>query len=292
MFLLLGYIIGAARLGALKSITSDFVGFITAPIKYVSTKVSGAASDFLRKFTTADAIYTENLELKEKNRELEDRLAKLESYDLRIKELEAYLDLKEKNLDQKYVSGMVIGRDPDDKFHSFSVDVGKLDGIHENDPVITSSGLVGIVREVNLSDSKVSTILNSSISVGAFSQNTLDVGIVQGTLELAIDKLTRMRFIPNESAIKIGDIIITSGTGGTFPKGLTIGRVKEVNEETSGTSKYAIIEPVVDVSSIKEVVVITSFRGQTSVDGTGQSSEPDVSKPGTSSQESGSGGTQ
>jgi rod shape-determining protein MreC len=262
MLLLFGYIIGAARLGTLSDITSGFFGFITAPVKYMSSSISGSASNFVRKFVQADEINQENIELKEKNRVLEEQLVELQDYQIRIDELEQYFELHKENPDQEYVSGLVIARDPSDKFCSFSIDVGSLDNISINDPVITSYGLVGIVWDVNLTDCKVKTILNPSVNVGAYSSKTLDVGIIEGTLELAIENRTRMHLIPNESTMKAGDTIVSSGVGGIFPKGLSIGKAIEVNKESTGTSKYAIIEPSVDVSSVKEVMVIVSFRGQ------------------------------
>ncbi|MDR2656046.1 MAG: rod shape-determining protein MreC [Oscillospiraceae bacterium] len=264
LFLIIGYIVGAARMGSLKGLTSDFIGFVTAPAKKASASISAAGSSFLRKFVMADAISRENERLREENQDLKDRLIEYEATKQELEELKKYTGLQDKNSEQVPVSGMVIARDPDNKYCSFSIDVGTLDGVKKNDPVITSHGLVGLVWEANLSDSRVKTILDPSINVGVYSSKTFDVGIVEGTLEYAIERLTKMRFIPNESQMAVGDTIISSGVGGTFPKGITVGTVKEIGKENTGTSKYAVIEPAVDITSIKEVIVIISFRGQAS----------------------------
>jgi rod shape-determining protein MreC len=65
-----------------------------------------------------------------------------------------------------------------------------------------------------------------------------------------------MRYLPEEPDIKIGDVIITSGLNYTHPKGLLIGTVIEIGKEFSGLSRYAIIKPAVELSSIEEVLVI------------------------------------
>ena len=95
-----------------------------------------------------------------------------------------------------------------------------------------------------------------------------------GTVALAEQGKCKLSYIDRESAVARGDIITTSGVGGIFPKGLMIGIVDEVQVESHGMSLYAVLEPVVDIPSVKDVLVITDFEGQNQ--NAGQATETDT----------------
>ena len=109
---------------------------------------------------------------------------------------------------------------------------------------------------------KVKTILDASISVGAHDARTRDGGVVSGTVELSVEGLTKMRYISNQHQMKVGDIVCTSGLGGIYPYGLTIGKIREIKPEEHDISLYALLEPVIDVRKVTDVFVITDFEGQ------------------------------
>lgn len=108
----------------------------------------------------------------------------------------------------------MVARDPDDRFYSFTIDRGSLSGIEPLDPVVTADGLVGVVREVGVNYSKVVTILDVWIDVGARDVRTRDIGIVTGSVDLAADGKCRLNYLPRESGAAPGDIVVTSGHRG------------------------------------------------------------------------------
>ena len=132
------------------------------------------------------------------------------------------------------------------------------------DTVITNAGLVGYVSEVGLSTSRVTTILDTSIAVGAIDSRSRDYGVIKGNLDLAKNSLTGMYNIQRSSLVAIGDYIVTSGSG-VFPNGILIGKITNISQEKYTTSLYAEIEPFVNLSEIRQVMIITSFDGKSNL---------------------------
>ena len=132
------------------------------------------------------------------------------------------------------------------------------------DPVVTGAGLIGYVSKVGPTYSYVTTILSPDCNVGAMEITTKDTGNITGTVELAAEGMTKMELLPKDTEVEAGDIIVTAGTSGLFPKDLVIGTVEEVALEQSGITRYAVIRPVSDISEVKDVFVLTSFLGKAS----------------------------
>ncbi|MEG1932313.1 MAG: rod shape-determining protein MreC, partial [Pygmaiobacter sp.] len=146
-----------------------------------------------------------------------------------------------------------------EKYYSFTIDKGMRHGVEVKDCVISGEGIVGRVIEVGPNYAKVSTILDPSVSVGAIVSRTRDNGLIGGNAKLAMDKKCAMTLLARDTLAAKGDKITTTGLGGIFPKGLLVGTVEEILPETSGTSMYAVIEPITNIESIKMVMVITDF---------------------------------
>lgn len=134
----------------------------------------------------------------------------------------------------------------------------KAPGIEVKDSVIGANGIVGRVIEVGPNYAKVSTILDPSVSIGAIVNRTRDNGLIGSDAELALDKKCTMTLLARDTLAAPGDRITTTGLGGVFPKTSSSARWR-ILPEASGTSMYAIMEPIEDVESIKMVMVITEF---------------------------------
>ncbi len=118
-----------------------------------------------------------------------------------------------------------------------------------------------MIEEVGLTYSRVITIYDPGLNIGAYVSRTRDTGIVVGAVELSQEGQCKMTYLPRDSGAAIGDTVLTSG-GNVFPKGLKIGSIKEIRQEDHGVSLYAVIEPFAFAYGVKDVFVITSFEGQ------------------------------
>ena len=245
---------------------SDFVtsicSIITTPIQKIGSMISAGIGTFSGEFEDIDQVRAENELLKKKVRELTQKTVDYDDLKTQNEEYRKLLDLKEENDQFKFQPASVIARDASDYYGAFTVDKGSADGVALHDPVITADGLVGIVWEVGLTYSHVRTVLDIAVEVGVYDIATRDSGIVTGDISLSSEGLCQLKYLPKESGIASGNLIVTSGIGGVFPKDYPVGTVKSIEVDKSGLSLVAVIEPTADIFDVTEVLVIKSFNGQ------------------------------
>jgi rod shape-determining protein MreC len=127
-------------------------------------------------------------------------------------------------------------------------------------PVLTDQGLVGRISEVNDSTAKVLLITDPSSNVNAILESS-PYGVIQGTAggDLLMD------FIPQGPVFDPGEVVLTSGIGLSFPRGIPIGRVLERRQRDIDIFQQAVVRPIVDFSQLEVVAVVTNFNPQQSV---------------------------
>ena len=241
---------------------SSLSGVISSPFQRIATSISNGFKDFTQKFRDNETLIVEKSELQDEINRLNEQIADYEKIKAENEFYKNYLEIKDAHPDFQFESAVIISRDSNDEYGAFTIDAGSVDGIQVHDPVITDAGLVGYVSSVGLTTSKVTTILDPNISVGAIDSRTSDAGIIGGNLALTSSGKTRMYNIRRTSSVAIGDYVVTSGSG-VFPKGLLIGKISNISQEEFKTSLYAEIEPFVNVREIRQVMVITDFSGKT-----------------------------
>ncbi len=263
--LVIALIGGATAVFAINAPQSDIFGTIARPFQSAANAVYDFFSGTAENFSSSE-------KLKQENEELKDQLAKA-NYDLTDYEdikrqldfYEDYLQIKKENTSFEFQPAVVIGRDTTQPFGTFTINAGSSAGVSLYDPVITSQGIVGYIGEVSLTQSVVKTILNPSLNVSALDNRTVDSGNVTGDAQLVESGLCKITYLSRENSVAAGDFIISSGEGGVFPKGQIIGTVTEVRSSGNDLGYYAVIKPAVDVFNVEEVMVITSFDGQSSL---------------------------
>ncbi len=154
------------------------------------------------------------------------------------------------------VAARIIGRDSTNWYRGILLDRGERDGIQSDMGVITPAGLVGRVVKTTAGSSVVLQVNDPNTAVTALIQRTRDEGMVTGTPRGRL----RMKYIPLLSTVREGDLVVTSGLVGQFPKGLMIGVVKRIEKTTDDLFQSAELAPAVDFSKLEEVLVITTPR--------------------------------
>jgi len=145
---------------------------------------------------------------------------------------------------------------------SFTIDKGSSNSnIAAGNSVITASGLlVGRVTAVGTATSTVTTVLDTTFSAGVLIGQSGSPGVVNGDFSLMSQGLCKIDNITDDVDILAGDTVVTSGSGGVFPKGLTIGNVESVQRNATGMDRYATVRPAVDFKNLTDVYLITSFE--------------------------------
>ena len=158
------------------------------------------------------------------------------------------------------VGARVIGRDSATWSSVIIIDRGQKDGVNTDMTVVTEKGLVGHILEAGWNTSKVQLILDPRSSVGTIVQRAESrvAGIVQGDLDNPT--MPQMVNIPKNADVVEGDVIVTSGFGGTYPKGIVVGLVSSLQNDSGGLLKIGLLEPAVDFQKLEDVMVITESR--------------------------------
>lgn len=248
--------------------TAGVAGVVLNPLRSVTQSATAQVERVIASFTDVTKYQKENDALKEENAALKNQLLDYEETKQDLAELEQFMGIKEEHPDDVLSDPCsIIGYVTNDPFHSFIIDKGSNDGIALQDPVVTSEGVVGVISEVTSTYSIVETICSPNLSIGAMSATGSDTGIVEGEVSLAKNDQCRMIYLERDTKLKEGALIKTSGSSGLFPQGYLIGTVEEIDMMDSGLSKYAVLTPAVDFSSLTSVMVILDYTGKEAEDG-------------------------
>ncbi len=242
------------------SIDSNMMSSAVNGLTYSLSKVTAAQANEDRR--SIDEIRAENEKLKKENADLRTQL--VDYYDTLTENarLWKFYDLKKENPQYTLVPSMVLRRDSNSDFYSFTLDKGTTSDISVNDPVVSQNGVIGWVSEVDLNTCKVVTLLSPQTSIGAIDNKTHDTGVVSGNAKYCDKNLTTMQKLNSNHKIKKGDIITTTGIGGLYPKGLIIGKVTDICYDTYNTSYYAVVKPYDEIKKLTELAIITDYTGQ------------------------------
>lgn len=265
---LIGIMIYAVTMGGYSISGASFVNTISKPFRSVSNNISMKIEHNLDKLSNATEYYNENQRLKEQIGELNKQLTEYEAIKEEVEELRKFVTIKEEHED--YILSkpcQVLSYVTNDPFKSFTIDQGSADGIEPYCPVVTKEGLVGITIEVSEHVSTVRTLLSPDLSIAAVcSSSSTDCGIIEGTILNAEEGKTKLIHVDTENKLKVGDLMITTGTSGLFPKGYSIGTVESLSLDDSGLSACAVIEPCIDITRLSSVAVIIDFDGKKEVE--------------------------
>ncbi|MBO5413653.1 MAG: rod shape-determining protein MreC [Clostridia bacterium] len=254
IILIIVVIVSNIEVNNLSHIESAF-GKVVMPIQngltYLKNKMAGNNTFF----TDINNLKEENEKLKEENSKLEQSLRELEILKSENSTLKEYVNLKDKYTEYETVPAYVINKDISNYNDTIIINVGSKDGIEVNMPVIADQGLVGHIISVTETTSKVQTIVDTSSTISCTMTTTRDNLIARGSLEA--ESTLKATYIPTEANVLQGEKLETSGLGGIYPKGIHVGKIKEVIETKNITNRYAIIETAVDFTKIEAVLVIT-----------------------------------
>lgn len=156
------------------------------------------------------------------------------------------------------VMGNIIFREHDNWTQTFTINVGKNDGVELNDAVVHEKGLVGYISSVSDNTSVVTTILDASTSVSVNISTINEPAVINGDLELKSKNRLKLTYIPIDTEVAVSDMLYTSGIGVMYPASIPVGKIVEIVNNKSDVNRYAIVEPSVDISKIAEVAVIVN----------------------------------
>lgn len=226
----------------------------------------GAQSWVATRFVVIEEFFTiprDVISLRQRNALLENEVSRLHGQVVSLQKslaeadiLAALVNFSRTNPENSYSAASVIGFDPSPFLRYIIIDKGSDNGIQKGMPVITDQGLVGRVDAVISGAARVQLITDSASFINVRLEKAEQDAILSGSLngELFLDQLSQ------EASIEIGDVVLTSGIGGGFPTDIIVGQIINTKKRDSDLFQMATVQPVVDFSALKLVMVITDFR--------------------------------
>ena len=260
VLVLIGIVLGI--MGSMAPPQEAVAGAAVNPVQRFFNAIGSQISGVTGVFGERDRLQSENATLRE---ELSKRLETITDYEqvkAENEEFRAFYDVKAQNQDFALCFASRVAEDPGDIYHSFTIDKGLLDDIAYHDVVICDEGLIGYIVEGAPTYAKVRTILHPDLSFGGINSRTRDVGTLHGTLKEAEAQRLAFDNLKRDAGVTIGDVVLTHGRGGVFPRGLRVGRIHDIAQAASDVSLSVSVAPYVDFTRISQVAVITSFAGQ------------------------------
>ena len=173
--------------------------------------------------------------------------------------LSRYEDLSDEiaaNANMKPIVCTVIGKSDSNYFSTLTINKGTADGVEDYMAVTISGALVGYTESTQAHKATVRTVIDSDASIAALIQSSRDQGTVRGTLGIDGTPMCRMYYLPDDNLPRPGDLVVTSGVGMSFPKGIPIGVVRESTRGMDANKQYIVLEPQVDFQHLEYVIVL------------------------------------
>jgi rod shape-determining protein MreC len=220
------------------------------------------SSRYLAVYQILNTSQDEN-ELRARNIQLENEISQLQSQIISLQQqmsdsqgLEALLGYASKNPQYQPMAASIIGRDPSPFLHYIIIDQGSDNGVRKGMPVITQAGLVGRIESLTAGASRVQLITDPGSIVNVKLQTQkIDaqlVGSITGELNLEM--------VPQDVSLQTGDVILTSGLGGSYPKDVLIGQVISIRKLENDLFQSATVQSIVDFSQLQAVLIIKNFQ--------------------------------
>ena len=239
---------------------SNALGVVTTPIR-------NGVSSFVG---WAEGVYNYSFryqELEEENQRLRSQIAELEEKaregEAASKENELHreaLGLRAKRSDFVLESARVTARSTSNWASTLTLSKGSAQDVAAGDCVVDAAGnLVGIIDEVGSNYSVMITVVDANLQMGGIVSRTDSTAMLEGDFTLMQEGRLKMTYLPENTELLTGDLVLTSGLTGIYPSGLVVGAIESLHTDPSGMSRYAVLAPAADLDRLVEVFIIKEF---------------------------------
>lgn len=228
-----------------------------APLSIVTSAALDWAGEGFAIVQVASRLRSDNRDLAGQNAALRRQVAELRAQGQENADLRRALDF-EKGFGRRLLAAGVIGRAPDGLTRSLTIARGRADGVAPGMVVVSGAGLVGRVSEVSEHSATVQTLVDARSRVNAYTARSGLEGTIVGE-----GGPLRMEVLPKAGAVVTpGEMALTSGIGGLYPRGVLVGQVAQFHRRDSATLEVAELAPAVDFQTISMVMVVVDFKPQ------------------------------
>lgn len=261
---ILAVLVIVAVLAVVSRLTNHFFGnalhTVFSPVQSLAGKTAGAVQEFFVYAGNMKNFQQENEDLKIENAKLKKENRSVEDYKKENERLRKLLGIQEELKTCETQAARVIGYEPNNWYDTIVINKGSNADIEKQDVVISDSGIVGQISDVGANWARISTLIDADHAVGVRITRTGDIGVAEGDPELMQENKCKLDYIGSNVSVVAGDILETSGIGGLYPPGLTVGKVSDVKIDSTGRLTAAAVEPATNLETLHEVLVITHWE--------------------------------
>jgi len=197
----------------------------------------------------------ENEKLLSENKGLVETINNMREINIENERLRTLLAFKKKYLPSA-VLAEVIARDTTSEYQTIRINKGLDVGLSRRMPVMTPSGVVGQLIQVWQHYSDVLLVTDHSHAIDVAIQRSRARGVLKGGVDLSCE----LHYLTRTDDVVVGDVVVSSGIEGIFPKGILVGRVMEIEKKKTGVTRRVKVAPTVNLSKLEEVFVITHIQ--------------------------------
>jgi rod shape-determining protein MreC len=238
-------------------------GFLRKLVLEAATPVQDAVNvslnglhDAWQRYLFLIGMEDENRRLRKENDALSEQMSRLQEGYLEGMRLRKLLNLSE-GLPGRTVAARVVDRSRTFLFKTILISKGTADGLRVGLPVLSEQGVVGRIIETAWHASQVLLLIDENSNIDAVIQRSRAQGILQGAGPAGCT----LKYISRVEEVQPGDVILSSGLAGVFPKGLQIGVVTGVSRKGEGLFQKIDVAPAVDFGKVEEVLVLVTNPG-------------------------------
>jgi rod shape-determining protein MreC len=234
---------------------------LATPLQLVSATLARGISSVWGDYIYLVDVKEDNTRLSSQNARLQERVRKLEALEEENRRLHRLLDLKQ-SLKTEVVSAQVIGKNTNEFFRVARVTLDRdARDVGANLPVLSQDGVVGTTLKTAGDTVDVRLVVDAGSSVDVVVQRTGARGFVRGTGDESKYSCS-VQYVERTDEVEVGDLLVTSGVGRRFPKGIPVATVTQVVRRDFGIYQQVTATPTVDFSRVEEVVILTSVPGE------------------------------
>ena len=234
----------------------DAVSNVFTPIQSFFSGITESVAGYFRSMKLRSNIEAEYNALRAENEQLVYKAMLADELQQTLSQYEDLSDEIAANANMRPIVATVIGRSDANYFSTMTINKGTADGVEDYMAVTISGALVGYTENTQETRATVRTVIDSDASIAAIIQSSRDQGTVRGTLGIDGTPLCRMYYLPDDNLPRPGDLVVTSGVGLSFPKGIPIGVVRESTRGMDANKQYIVLEPQVDFQHLEYVIVL------------------------------------
>jgi rod shape-determining protein MreC len=229
---------------------------LLSPIESALRSIAQPFADTVSNYGNVRDLTAENESLRSENERLSAENARLQEAATRREQLERLLGVTTSLSNHQFIAASIFARDPTNLRQYVAIDRGRDSGVKAGMSVVTEGqALVGTITRVERDHSWVRLVTDADSAVSSMILESRAPGIVSG----GYNRKLSMEFVSQDSGVKEGDTVITSGLGGAYPPGLVIGKVTGVSGQRQEIFRSVTVEPLASLSRLETVLVMTSY---------------------------------